>query len=299
MYSVRTPCEAMSLTAAAGSSQARESYMSTHVPRPRYAVMEAEPAAADACGRAAPTRPMRTVSPAMRSRRPGLLSEYGRVWDERSVTRIPPGGCRVRPPVYAGPAGGPARPLPPSPAAPAALRRPTFVVGCRRHDREGGPVSVEYLKQQLGANEKILYTERHHWIFFVAEMVKWIIFAAAVLALIILLKVWLIPDAGWVWWLLLVFLVPAVRIAWGFLSWRMNIYVLSKRVADSSLEKLTDVVLKQSIIGRMLDYGDIVVLTAAAGAGINNLRQIRKPMQFKTAMVNAKEELEHEMGQSR
>src|SRR5659263_340919 len=35
--------------------------------------------------------------------------------------------------------------------------------------------------------------------------------------------------------------------------------VLSKRVADSSLEKLTDVVLKQSIIGRMLDYGDIVV----------------------------------------
>lgn len=172
-------------------------------------------------------------------------------------------------------------------------------------------MSVEYLKQQLGANEKILYTERHHWIFFVAEMVKWIIFAAAVLAVIILLKVWLIPDAGWVWWLLLVFLVPAVRIAWGFLSWRMNIYVLtnrrvvestgvlSKRVADSSLEKLTDVVLKQSIIGRLLDYGDIVVLTAAAGAGINNLRQIRKPMQFKTAMVNAKEELEHEMGQSR
>ena len=160
-------------------------------------------------------------------------------------------------------------------------------------------MSVEYLKQQLGANEKILYTERHHWIFFVAEMVKWIIFAAAVLALIILLKVWLSPDAGWVWWLLLVFLVPAVRIAWGFLSWRMNIYVLSKRVADSSLEKLTDVVLKQSIIGRLLDYGDIVVLTAAAGAGINNLRQIRKPMQFKTAMVKAKEELEHEMGQSR
>ena len=146
-------------------------------------------------------------------------------------------------------------------------------------------MSVEYLKQQLGANEKILYTERHHWIFFVAEMVKWIIFAAAVLAVIILLKVWLIPDAGWVWWLLLVFLVPAVRIAWGFLSWRMN--------------KRTDVVLKQSIIGRLLDYGDIVVLTAAAGAGINNLRQIRKPMQFKTAMVNAKEELEHEMGQSR
>jgi len=172
-------------------------------------------------------------------------------------------------------------------------------------------MSVVYLRQQLGANERILYTERHHWIFFVAEMVKWIIFAVAMLVFIIVLKVWWLPGAGWLWWLLLVFLVPAVRIAWGFLSWRMNIYVLtnrrvvestgvlSKRVADSSLEKLTDVVLKQSIVGRMLDYGDIEVLTAAAGAGVNDLKQIRKPMAFKTAMVNAKEELEHEMGQSR
>jgi uncharacterized membrane protein YdbT with pleckstrin-like domain len=171
-------------------------------------------------------------------------------------------------------------------------------------------VSIEYVQQQLGASEKILYTERHHWIFPVAEMIKWILFAVAVLALVIVLKVWLLPDAGWIWWLLLVVLVPAVRIAWGFLSWRMNVYVLtnrrviestgvlSKRVADSSLEKLTDIVLKQSVFGRMLHYGDIVVLTASAGAGINDLKQIRRPMEFKTQMVNAKEGLEREMGAS-
>ncbi|MCX6374301.1 MAG: PH domain-containing protein [Actinobacteria bacterium] len=171
-------------------------------------------------------------------------------------------------------------------------------------------MSVDYVMQQLGANEKILYTERHHWVFFVAEMIKWILFAAAVLALVIVLRVWLFEGAGWVWWLLLIFLVPAVRIAWGFLSWRMNVYVLtnrrviestgvlSKRVADSSLEKLTDIVLKQSILGRMLNYGDIIVLTAAAGAGINNLKQIRRPMEFKTQMLDAKEELERELGAS-
>ncbi len=171
-------------------------------------------------------------------------------------------------------------------------------------------MSIEYVQQQLGAAERILYTERHHWVFFVAEMVRWILFAAAILALVILLRVWWLPDAGWVWWLLLVFLVPAVRIAWGFLSWRMNVYVLtnrrviestgvlSKRVADSSLEKLTDIVLKQSILGRMLNYGDIIVLTAAAGAGINNLKQIRHPAEFKTQMLDAKEELEQELGGS-
>jgi len=171
-------------------------------------------------------------------------------------------------------------------------------------------VSIEYVQQQLGDVERILYTERHHWVFFVAEMLKWILFAAAVLALIVLLRVWWLPDAGWVWWLLLVFIVPAARIAWGFLSWRMNVYVLtnrrviestgvlSKRVADSSLEKLTDIVLRQSVLGRMLHYGDIAVLTAAAGAGISNLKQIRRPMEFKTQIVNAKEELEREMGAS-
>jgi uncharacterized membrane protein YdbT with pleckstrin-like domain len=171
-------------------------------------------------------------------------------------------------------------------------------------------VSVEYLKQQLGDNEEIVYTERHHWIFPIAEMIKWILFAVAALVVIILLKSWQ-PEWRWINWLFVAFVVPAFRIVWGFISWRMNVYALTNRrvvevtgvvnktVADSSLEKLTDVVLRQGLFGRLLGYGDIEVLTAAAGAGINYLKQIRKPMQFKQAMVNAKEDLEHEMGQSR
>jgi len=171
-------------------------------------------------------------------------------------------------------------------------------------------VSIDYLKQQLGTNEKIVYTERHHWIFPIAEMIKWILFAAAVLVVIVLLKSWQ-PGWSWVNWLFIVFVVPAFRIVWGFISWQMNVYALTNRrvvevtgvvnktVADSSLEKLTDVVLRQGLFGRLLGFGDIEVLTAAAGAGINYLKQIRKPMQFKQAMVNAKEDLEHEMGQSR
>ena len=171
-------------------------------------------------------------------------------------------------------------------------------------------MSVEYLKQQLGDNEKIVYTERHHWIFPIAEMIKWILFAVAVLVVIVLLKSWQ-PAWSWVDWLFIVLVVPAFRIVWGFVAWRMNVYALTNRrvvevtgvvnktVADSSLEKLTDVVLRQGLFGRLLGYGDIEVLTAAAGAGISYLKQIRKPMQFKQAMVNAKEDLEHEMGQSR
>jgi uncharacterized membrane protein YdbT with pleckstrin-like domain len=172
-------------------------------------------------------------------------------------------------------------------------------------------MSIEYLKKQLGANEEIRYSQRHHWIFPIAVMIKWFIFAAVVIALIVLFDVVWSPDVRFVKWFYLILLIPVVRIAWGFLSWRMNVYVLTnrrvvevtgvlnKKVSDSSLEKLTDVVLKQPMLGRLLNYGDIDVLTAAAGAGINYLKQIRSPMEFKTAMVNAKEALEREMGQSR
>ncbi len=69
-------------------------------------------------------------------------------------------------------------------------------------------------------------------------------------------------------------------------------------MSDSSLEKLTDVILTQSLFGRMLGYGTIEILTAASSAGVNDLKQIAQPMEFKTAMVNAKEELEQEFGGS-
>ena len=69
-------------------------------------------------------------------------------------------------------------------------------------------MSIEYVQQQLGASEKVLYTERHHWVFFVAEMIKWILFAAAVVALLIVLKVWLLSGAGWLCWLFLVSSCP-------------------------------------------------------------------------------------------
>jgi uncharacterized membrane protein YdbT with pleckstrin-like domain len=171
-------------------------------------------------------------------------------------------------------------------------------------------MSVEYLRKQLGDNEKILYTERHHWIFPVSEMVKWILVAIVIVAGLAFTAIWWWPDVGWIRWGYLVLIIPVGRVAAGFVSWRMNIYVVTnrrvvevtgvvnKKVMDSSLEKLTDVVLTQRLFGRILGYGDIEVLTAASTAAVNYLKQIRRPLEFKTAMVNAKEELEQEFGGS-
>jgi uncharacterized membrane protein YdbT with pleckstrin-like domain len=171
-------------------------------------------------------------------------------------------------------------------------------------------VSIEYLSKQLGTNEKILHTERHHWIFPVSELVRWVLVAVAVMIIVVLFDVWLLPSAGWVKFGYVIVPIPLARIAWGFVAWRVNVYaitnrrvfevsgIFNKRVSDSSLEKLTDVILTQSLLGRILGYGTIEVLTAASSAGVNFLKQLAHPMEFKTAMVNAKEELEQEFGGS-
>ena len=70
--------------------------------------------------------------------------------------------------------------------------------------------------------------------------------------------------------------------------------VLNKHSADSSLEKINDAVLKQSLFGRMFDFGDLDVLTAA-DSGIDKFRMLRGPIDFKKAMLDAKHEYEVDM----
>ena len=70
--------------------------------------------------------------------------------------------------------------------------------------------------------------------------------------------------------------------------------VLNRQAADSSLEKINDAVLSQSIFGRMFDFGDLDVLTAA-DSGIERFRMIMDPIAFKKAMLDAKHEFEVDM----
>jgi hypothetical protein len=73
--------------------------------------------------------------------------------------------------------------------------------------------------------------------------------------------------------------------------------VVNKRATDSSLEKINDAVLTQSIFGRIFGFGDLDVLTAAE-AGIERFRMIIDPIGFKRAMLDAKHEYEVDMERS-
>ena len=73
--------------------------------------------------------------------------------------------------------------------------------------------------------------------------------------------------------------------------------VLNRSSTDSSLEKINDAVLTQSVFGRMFDFGDLTVLTASE-SGIDKMRMLRSPIVFKKAMLDAKHEFEVDMERS-
>ena len=63
---------------------------------------------------------------------------------------------------------------------------------------------------------------------------------------------------------------------------------------DSSLEKINDARLTQSVFGRMFGFGDLEILTAA-DTGVDRFRMIRNPIGFKRAMLDAKHEYERDV----
>lgn len=69
--------------------------------------------------------------------------------------------------------------------------------------------------------------------------------------------------------------------------------VLNKRSGDSSLEKINDAVLIQSLFGRMFNYGDLEILTAAEMA-VDRYHMLNDPKTFKKTMLTQKHNLETE-----
>lgn len=69
--------------------------------------------------------------------------------------------------------------------------------------------------------------------------------------------------------------------------------IINKRSADSSLEKINDAVLEQNLLGRILNYGDLDILTAADQA-VDSYKMLKGPKEFKRVMLNQKHGLEME-----
>ncbi len=161
-----------------------------------------------------------------------------------------------------------------------------------------------YLQRLLGENEKVILITRQHWfilarnIIFESFLILAIFIASLLLILLLNLAFAVVIPIGF-----LLMLLPIGSLALDVARWSNSQYILTNRrviqlqgifdksTEDSSLEKVNDVKMVQSFLGRIFDYGDIEIMTASE-LGVNTFRRIAKPVQFKTAMLNAKERLE-------
>ena len=100
-----------------------------------------------------------------------------------------------------------------------------------------------------------------------------------------------------------------VGVLWtGFIFWRWSAEdyivtnrrvlkvegILNKHSADSSLEKINDAVLDQSVLGRMFGFGDLDILTANEDS-VDRYRTLHDPTGFKKTMLDQKNNLEMDM----
>jgi hypothetical protein len=157
-----------------------------------------------------------------------------------------------------------------------------------------------------------MHREKQHWFVFVWGA-RFTILAIVVAVILLFLSNGLSTEGltgglrfvlGWV--VVAIFVAGLVVLGWTTLHYLNQEYVitnrrvmqvggvLNKHSADSSLEKINDAVLTQSVFGRMFNFGDLDVLTAA-DIGIDKFRMIRGPIDFKKAMLDAKHEFEVDM----
>ncbi len=158
-----------------------------------------------------------------------------------------------------------------------------------------------YVESLMGQSEKIIYLTRQHWI----TLLRNILIDGAFILIILIGGILLsgVQQVGnYAFLAYLLMLIPAIDFFLRYLNWHNEQYiitnrrvvqvegVINKHVIDSSLEKVNDVVLSQSVLGRLLNYGNIEILTGSE-IGVNLLERIHAPVYFKTAMLNAKERM--------
>jgi uncharacterized membrane protein YdbT with pleckstrin-like domain len=159
-----------------------------------------------------------------------------------------------------------------------------------------------YLNSLLGERETILLITRQHWFLLFRSILFEILLITATVAAVTLVWIFWVPVPVSILGYLLV-LIPLASLVRDTMIWLNHKYVVTslrviqifgvfnKNVTDSSLEKVNDVKMDQSLFGRIFNFGDIEILTASE-LGINRFTSIGDPIRFKTAMLNAKYRLE-------
>jgi uncharacterized membrane protein YdbT with pleckstrin-like domain len=152
---------------------------------------------------------------------------------------------------------------------------------------------ARYIDEILQPGEKVLYSTNAHWIFHFPAILAWI----AVLVLFVLSRQTSIEGVT------LLCLVGAALVALVALYWTIkgwfhrfttetdvtNLRVVHKtgfitrKTFEMSLDKVESVDVDQSILGRILNYGDVTI--RGVGEGRETITTIASPLAFRNSIT--------------
>jgi uncharacterized membrane protein YdbT with pleckstrin-like domain len=147
-----------------------------------------------------------------------------------------------------------------------------------------------YIDDILQPGEKVLYSTNAHWVFYLPAIGAWI----AALVLLILSRSTTIPG------LILLCLSAAAVVALAALYWTARAWFhrwttetdvtnmrvvhktgfIKRRTFEMALDKVESVDVNQSILGRILNYGDVTIL--GVGEGKETISTIASPLAFRS-----------------
>lgn len=165
-----------------------------------------------------------------------------------------------------------------------------------------------YIESLMATGETVQFVTRQHWL----TPLRSLLTNGTALALTLLASGFASQRAaagagtGWQLGVAVCALIAAVfvvRLAKDFLTWWNLIYIVSTRrvleiegvfnkvVRDSNLDKVNDIILRQSFLGRILGYGELEIITGS-DVGVNQFHNLSHPIEFKRKILDNKEDFD-------
>ena len=146
-----------------------------------------------------------------------------------------------------------------------------------------------YIDDILQPGEKVLYSTNAHWMFFLPALAAWVV---AIVFLV--LSRMIVGDIPVLLCLSMAAIAAIAALYWTGTAWFhrwttetdvTNLRVVHKtgfikrRTFEMSLDKVESVDVNQSILGRLLNYGNVTV--RGVGEGAETITTIASPLEFR------------------
>ncbi|MGJ4902275.1 PH domain-containing protein [Bradyrhizobium sp. HKCCYLRH2060] len=152
---------------------------------------------------------------------------------------------------------------------------------------------ARYIDEILQPGEKVLYSTNAHWMFYLPAIGAWIV----VFGLLVLTRM-TVNDNLVMLCLATAAVIAIVALYWTVRAWFHRLTTetdvtnrrvvhktgfIKRRTFEMALDKVESVDVNQTIMGRVLNYGDVTIL--GVGEGKETISTIAEPLAFRNAIT--------------